>query len=73
MLAAVAISVALPAQAAGASSTTATVAVPVNMPAEIPESTRPSSRGASPPPQRNAQALAAEKTSPRASMGRRPS
>jgi hypothetical protein len=72
---AVATSVAQPRRSGGASSTTATEAVPVKTPADSPETTRPISRAGSDkrlPPMRKVTALAAESAKPASSMGRRP-
>lgn len=72
MLAAVAISVADPDHRRGASSTTAAVAVPVNRPADSPDSTRPAKSSGSPRSKRNDTALSADSTSPASRTGRRP-
>ncbi len=73
MLAAVAANEARPRRWRGASSITATVAVPVKSPAENPESTRPAKSSGSPPSKRKQSALAAAHPSPASSTGRRPS
>jgi len=72
MFAIVATSVARPRCPGGARSTSVAAAVPVKIPAESPDSTRPSSRNPSALASRNATALSAEKPSPINSTGRRP-
>ena len=56
----------------GARSTTVAVAVPVKIPAETPDSTRPTNSHASAPGSRKATADSADSPSPTSSMGRRP-
>lgn len=72
MLATVATAGARPRQAGGAASTTAAVAVPVNSPADRPESTRPASSTGTESANRNTTALAIANTTPASSTGRRP-
>ena len=72
MLAAVAIAGAIRRRAAGAASMTATVAVLVKMPAENPETRRPTNKISTLPPIRNKTALASDKATPAKSIGRRP-
>ncbi len=72
MLATVATAAARPRHFGGAASMTAAVAVPVNKPADRPDSTRPTSISCTESAVRNTAALASAATSPAASIGRLP-
>lgn len=73
MLTAAAITLALPRRCAGNRSISVAVAVPVNTPADRPDSTRPASSIATLPANTNTAELAADSASPNNRTGRRPS
>ena len=72
MLATVATAAALVRHFSGAASMTAAVAVPVKMPADSPDKTRPTNSIGTESATRNTAALASANTTPASSTGRRP-